>query len=224
MSRSKLPSGRPRTKRIRRKRYLIACNGKVTEPQYFRFLLSELGRNASGTTTIADRAAGKDPLTLVKDTAQIKKLEDKEAKKEGYDSFETVWAVTDTDDYCLGEAQKTACKEGVSLILSNPCFEVWLIDHIRVCPDSCFPTKECQGYAVKQGVVSSTASGRGKKRMKAICEDALRGRVSAAIKNAKKHNTDEKGLRRKTAVDNTASYAVWTDVTDVVEALAGRRI
>lgn len=141
----RLPRGRSTKKRSRGKRYLIVTNGKVTEKEYFERLVDLYGLR--GRVVIDKGAAGRDPKTLVERAADLKAKEDEEARKERFDSWESVWAVTDVDDFPMFAAQQLAKQETVSLAVSNPCFEVWLIDHVIVCPESCAETKACEKKA-----------------------------------------------------------------------------
>ena len=86
----RLPRGRSTKKRSRGKRYLIVTNGKVTEKDGLR-----------GRVVIDKGAAGRDPKTLVERAADLKAKEDEEARKERFDSWESVWAVTDVDDFSM---------------------------------------------------------------------------------------------------------------------------
>jgi hypothetical protein len=43
--------------------------------------------------------------------------------------FDEVWCVIDVDEFDLSEAVRTARRSGISLAISNPCFEVWLLLH-----------------------------------------------------------------------------------------------
>lgn len=135
----RLPRGRSTKKRSRGKRYLIVTNGKVTEKEYFERLVDLYGLR--GRVVIDKGAAGRDPKTLVERAADLKAKEDKEARKERFDSWESVWAVTDVDGFSMFAAQQLARQEAVGLAVSNPCFEVWLIDHMIVCPEFCSETK-----------------------------------------------------------------------------------
>ena len=142
----RLPRGRSTKKRSRGKRYLIVTNGKVTEKEYFEKLVDLYGLR--GRVVIDKGAAGRDPKTLVERAVDLKAKEDREARKERFDSWESVWAVTDVDGFSMFAAQQLARQEAVGLAVSNPCFEVWLIDHMIVCPESCSETKACEGTGV----------------------------------------------------------------------------
>lgn len=214
----RLPRGRSTKKRSRGKRYLIVTNGKVTEKEYFERLVDLYGLR--GRVVIDKGAAGRDPKTLVERAADLKAKEDKEARRERFDSWESVWAVTDVDALSMFAAQQLARQEAVGLAVSNPCFEVWLIDHMIVCPESCSETKACEKKAQELGVTCS----RGKKsksleKSKAIGFPITKERVDKALQNAQVHNSDRKRQVRLHSVDQAGKYSVWTDVPSIVDCL-----
>lgn len=214
----RLPRGRSTKKRSRGKRYLIVTNGKVTEKEYFEKLVDLYGLR--GRVVIDKGAAGRDPKTLVGRAADLKAKEDREARKERFDSWESVWAVTDVDGFSMFAAQQLARQEAVGLAVSNPCFEVWLIDHMIVCPESCSETKACEKKAQELGVTCS----RGKKsksleKSKAIGFPITKERVDKALQNAQVHNSDRKRQVRLHSVDQAGKYSVWTDVPSIVDCL-----
>lgn len=214
----RLPRGRSTKKRSRGKRYLIVTNGKVTEKEYFERLVDLYGLR--GRVVIDKGAAGRDPKTLVERAADLKAKEDKEARKERFDSWESVWAVTDVDGFSMFAAQQLARQEAVGLAVSNPCFEVWLIDHMIVCPEFCSETKACEKKAQELGVTCS----RGKKsksleKSKAIGFPITKERVDKALQNAQGHNSDRKRQVRLHSVDQAGKYSVWTDVPSIVDCL-----
>lgn len=214
----RLPRGRSTKKRSRGKRYLIVTNGKVTEKEYFERLVDLYGLR--GRVVIDKGAAGRDPKTLVERAADLKAKEDKEARKERFDSWESVWAVTDVDGFSMFAAQQLARQEAVGLAVSNPCFEVWLIDHMIACPEFCSETKACEKKAQELGVTCS----RGKKsksleKSKAIGFPITKERVDKALQNAQGHNSDRKRQVRLHSVDQAGKYSVWTDVPSIVDCL-----
>lgn len=214
----RLPRGRSTKRRSRGKRYLIVTNGKVTEKEYFERLVDLYGLR--GRVVIDKGAAGRDPKTLVERAADLKAKEDKEARRERFDSWESVWAVTDVDAFSMFAAQQLARQEAVGLAVSNPCFEVWLIDHMIVCPESCSETKACEKKAQELGVTCS----RGKKsksleKSKAIGFPITKERVDKALQNAQVHNSDRKRQVRLHSVDQAGKYSVWTDVPSIVDCL-----
>ena len=214
----RLPRGRSTKKRSRGKRYLIVTNGKVTEKEYFEKLVDLYGLR--GRVVIDKGAAGRDPKTLVERAVDLKAKAHSEARKERFDSWESVWAVTDVDGFSMFAAQQLARQEAVGLAVSNPCFEVWLIDHMIVCPESCSETKACEKKAQELGVTCS----RGKKsksleKSKAIGFPITKERVDKALQNAQGHNSDRKRQVRLHSVDQAGKYSVWTDVPSIVDCL-----
>lgn len=101
-----------------RTRVLVVCGGVRTEPAYFTGLKS---RERNPAVHIQVIAKGVDPETLVRHAA--------EKRARAADDFDEVWCVTDVDQYDLEPAVRLAEVEGISLAVSNPCFELWLIYH-----------------------------------------------------------------------------------------------
>lgn len=214
-------SGRPRRKRAPHDRHLIVCGAEVTEPEYFQLLCEEFG--IRGSVKVA-ALGGKDPVSLVRGATKLKDKANRESLEEGAYPLKETWVVTDVDQFSnLTEAQAEANRGGVRLVISNPCFEVWLIDHVKSCPASCAQTASCQACAEGTGVVKSTdPSRKSKARMKSVMRDKLAGRADDALKNADVHNTAEKARVRKFSPGNVDAYRVWTDVPDIVRAIRPR--
>jgi hypothetical protein len=114
-----------------RKRFLLFCEGEVTEPGYFggwrRFLRSRL------IQIEISRERG-DPLRLVERAISAKKAADREAKRERDDNlrYDEVWCVLDVDDHArLNEARELAGRSEIHLAVSEPCFELWGLLHYQ---------------------------------------------------------------------------------------------
>jgi hypothetical protein len=114
-----------------RKRILVVCEGKVTEPRYFRALRHEF-RNPAIEIEIDDQHGT--PKTLVAHAARRKKAAAREAqqRKDAFLAYDEVWCVFDVDEHpLLDDARQQARDNGVSLAISNPCFELWALLHFR---------------------------------------------------------------------------------------------
>jgi hypothetical protein len=65
------------------------------------------------------------PAQLVRYAAKLR-----ENDRGGFDEY---WCVVDVDEFDIAEAIAAAESTGISLAVSNPCFEVWLILHFADC-------------------------------------------------------------------------------------------
>jgi hypothetical protein len=114
-----------------RRRILVICEGKVTEPKYFRELRLHF-RNPAVEIEIDDQHGT--PRTLVAHAVRRKKEAAREAKRQrnAFLAYDEVWCVFDVDDHpLLAEAKQQARDNGISLAISNPCFELWALLHFR---------------------------------------------------------------------------------------------
>lgn len=212
----KMPrTGRRAAKRSKKKRILLVCGGRVTEREYFEFVKAEL--NATAVKVVSPKE-GKDPVGLVKYAAKMKR----QASHISDDAYDEVWAITDTDQFhSLSDAQKLADKEGVRLSITNPCFEVWLIDHMCECPLSCAVTSACEKKAVELGLVTrGKGNVKNVKKAKHIVSERLAGKVHTALSNAERHNSCEKESVRNNSPDKINAYAVWTDVPGIIASIS----
>ena len=101
---------------------LIVCEGKKTEPNYFRDLVN---RRRLSTADVVIDGFGYDPSKLV---ATAKCLKKKEIQRG--DSYDEVYCVFDRDEhehFC--RASKAARNARLKLARSWPCFEYWLVLH-----------------------------------------------------------------------------------------------
>ena len=132
-------SGRNRDRRpargvVRREpkpRMLVVCEGRNTEPQYFKQFAS-VHRNSLVEVEIAPGQGV--PLTVVRAAKEKKKKAASAAKRESDVNlrYEWVWCVFDIDEHPhVSEATILAQQNGIQLAISNPCFELWLLLHFR---------------------------------------------------------------------------------------------
>ncbi|MFW0894767.1 RloB family protein [Gardnerella sp. Marseille-Q9179] len=217
--------GRSKKQSKRNKRFLIVCGGVVTEFEYFSYIKSEVSKYCATSwdihKSINIEKEGVDPLTLMNYAIKLERLDCKEAEKENYDPFTLVWAVTDVDDFGekIQQAQSKANSTGgkIKLIISNPCFEVWIIDHLKSCPLSCTATRDCQRAAKQLGLLCNTTGNKHKH----IELGKIEGNYKNAFKNAKLHmgQTQKKKRRNHPSITSKSNYAPWTDVAEIVETI-----
>lgn len=110
---------------------LIVCEGAKTEPRYFKGLIREL-RLSSANVHIVGEECGSSPATIVQYAVE------RSGQDDSYDRF---FCVFDKDSHPDFDAAKSRCaslskstrnkKVEFHAITSNPCFEFWLLLHIR---------------------------------------------------------------------------------------------
>jgi hypothetical protein len=134
---------RPRARRPRpaRRAVLIVCEGQNTEPRYFERLAAVLGLAATVKVEIHGAPGCTDPQGLVDFAVATKNARAREARRDlTKAAFEDVWVVFDVEHSGNGRqsaipgAVRAAVREGLSLAISNPSFEVWYILHDRPTP------------------------------------------------------------------------------------------
>lgn len=116
-----------------RQRFLLLCEGEVTEREYFEHLRKEL-RGTLVTIEIS-RDSG-EPLNLVREACRLLRNSSREANRarDAYLRYDSVWCICDVDEHRrLDEAVKLAVREGVNMAISNPCFEIWPALHFDPC-------------------------------------------------------------------------------------------
>ena len=123
-----------RKKSIRKElvRVIIACEGTVTERNYFDSIFSELkqNHNIAKTSLVIAKHSHTDPKGV---------LADLEKALEKDDEFEHKWIVIDRDEMKpnggghssenFNGAISSAISKGIQVAYSNPSFEIWYLLH-----------------------------------------------------------------------------------------------
>jgi len=114
-------------KRPLKRTVLIVGEGRETEPNYFYGLKLEDAVAARSAVTVK-RGPGFSPEQVVQKAIQLRDT----AKRHGK-VFDEVWCVLDVEGIekreSLNNARDLAREAGITLCLSNPCFEVWFLAH-----------------------------------------------------------------------------------------------
>jgi hypothetical protein len=101
---------------------LILTNGERSERDYLNGLKLQHGRAFSFVNVIFDNKA---PGALVARAATL--------RRENF--YNAAWVVCDVDEFEVSTAIAGGQREGIEIAWSNPCFEIWLIVHLRKgCP------------------------------------------------------------------------------------------
>jgi hypothetical protein len=119
-------SGRRPPRRRTRPLILVVCASMRTESDYLRRLRDDSGNPA---VDIVLRNYGRSPKQAIE---YARKLMAGDSR-----SFDEVWCVVDVDEFDIVDAATAAKRAKVSLAVSNPCFEVWLLLHHADCTSHC---------------------------------------------------------------------------------------
>lgn len=133
--------------RARRKKFYVFCEGKNSEPAYIDHYKSVYTK---ASIEVVYCMCGADPIALVKAAIKHKETVPVQDFAEGAE----IWAVFDRDDHKhYNDALDRARNGGISVAISDPCFELWLALHIDfkdTCEDRFFwqglCEKICPGY------------------------------------------------------------------------------
>lgn len=107
-------------------RFLIVCEGKKTEPNYFRSF-----RVPKDVAEIDVKGLGITPPQLVQRALSLKRKASDRIELEEYDQ---VWCVFDKDDWEDDEFNdliEDAKNEGLDVAYSNQAFELWFLLHFH---------------------------------------------------------------------------------------------
>lgn len=110
--------------------FYIFCEGKRTEPDYFRALVNSL--SPKSTVNLNFPYTGAVPHTIAKKAVEFQKSNSQSKRRaRSSNKNDQVWAVFDRDEHPNFDEAVRLCREnGVLIGRSNPCFEVWLILHL----------------------------------------------------------------------------------------------
>lgn len=117
------------------RRILVVCEGKLTEPRYLRAFTDE---RKSPTVKVETVGAAGDPVTLVEKATELRDKAAAEARRrrDSFLAYDEVWCCFDVDMFGarVPQARDAANARELKLAMTNPCFELWLILHLRDSP------------------------------------------------------------------------------------------
>lgn len=104
---------------------LVFTEGEATENEY----LTHYKRLQRQTTTVEIDDFHGTPLALVKQAAETKRRNERQAKRKGR-AHDEVWCVFDVDEHPdLADALCQAHDNGIKVAISSPCIELWFLLH-----------------------------------------------------------------------------------------------
>ncbi len=114
--------------------FLIVTEGEVTEPEYFRAVVSAL-RMSTIDVEVAHSKTGSDPLSVVAHADGLNKARNKAVRKGSPTlvKYNQVWVIFDQEGIHNGRDWQNAIHQakakGFNVVFSNPSFEFWLLLH-----------------------------------------------------------------------------------------------
>lgn len=132
MAKRKIPPiRRQRSQREPKRRFVLFCEGKNTEPAYF----SAFRRTLTGALIDIETRPGIGvPMTVATEAVKYAKSQgltkSSRRRKNSFEKKDEVWAVFDRDQHPkFSQAVKLCQDNNIEVARSNPCFELWLILH-----------------------------------------------------------------------------------------------
>lgn len=138
--------GRRRSPGAQKRRYqrsiLIVCEGRNTEPLYFRALLKCLRLSTTIEVKVTGDTRHTDPAGLLEDAVNLREERTKEsAQSNVLIPYDDVWIVFDTEwpgkHLNLPQAINEMQSRGFRVAISKPSFETWFLLHDRPTPPGC---------------------------------------------------------------------------------------
>jgi hypothetical protein len=118
------------TKQPKAKIYVL-CEGKLTEPAYIKDFANQYANDRVIVQPIPGVGV---PLTVSQQAVELKAELLREARK-SIDSFNmsfSVWCIVDIDEHPnVPEAKQLADANKIKFLVSNPCFELWGLLHLK---------------------------------------------------------------------------------------------
>ena len=117
-----------RSKRQAPANYLIVCEGKKTEPNYFNGLKKQINKKYGNKVdvlipNIEVKGTGRNTIDIVKYTQKFVNYASK--------VYGQVWVVFDKDDYNDEQFELAIANCNYNACWSNPNFELWLLAHLK---------------------------------------------------------------------------------------------
>ena len=128
---SRTESTRKENIRLKRKYYLIICEGEKTEPNYFKAFINSLPNGVLNVYDFKIEGSGYNTLSLIKKSIEIKEKWEKEINRK----VDKCWIVFDKDNFSDNDfdtaIEKCKSKETIDVAWSNQSFELWYLLHFN---------------------------------------------------------------------------------------------
>ncbi|WP_103958065.1 RloB family protein [Nonomuraea solani] len=119
---------------------LVVCEGAVTEVEYFEGVRDHFRSLPVEIRNCKVIGLGRDPAAIVGYAIRERDKKDREARsqRDANIAYDEVWCVVDVDQHkTLDQAVVEARRGHVNLVVSMPCFELWILYHFEDCAAPC---------------------------------------------------------------------------------------
>ncbi len=116
-----------------KRKFILVCEGRNTEPEYFRTLKQKFESALIEIETIPGVGV---PAAIASRAIEEKTRRglsrNRRRKRDSFEEADQVWAVFDRDDHPrYGESAEKCVASGIGVAASKPCFELWLTLHLE---------------------------------------------------------------------------------------------
>lgn len=190
-----------------RKRILLICEGTETEPAYFNALRQRL-KISTLEVEICGGKGRNAPISLV-DYAVEKKVKNAQDVRRGLSAvYDEIWCVFDVDGHeSIDRAVVKAGDNGISLAISNPCFEYWILLHYENTNRGFLNCDEVIRH-IKGNHIPDYAKG-------ALDADVLQERIQTAIQRATLFEANYPG--DKSVLNRNSSTDTFKPIANILE-------
>lgn len=182
---------RKRDTRVKRKYYLIVCEGEKTEPNYFQGLKDDLPKGVLTYYEIDIEGTGRNTQSLVDESLRLKQTYEKESNR----PVDRLWVVFDRDSFTANDFNNAILrcqnsKPEIGCAWSNEAFELWYLLHFQYYENG-MSRKDYKGLienSLKPFVGNSFRYEKNSEEMYGLLKEF--GSLDDAIRNAKRLNTN----------------------------------
>lgn len=163
-------------RRSPRRRIVVFCEGRNTEPSYLVAFNRAFG---GGLVDVRPQRGAGVPTTLLKLATEEKRR--LQRSKDSFERQDEVWTAFDRDEHEEVEACIQQCRHRhIGVAFSNPCIEQWALIHFQD-PVSDAPLTRHQA----QAELGKLMPGYAKNGSKVFDFESMKGRYGEAVANAK---------------------------------------
>lgn len=187
---------------------LIVCEGEKSEPNYFRSLCRALRLTS---VRVVGKECGNAPISIVDYAVKERKNRKRLSRSGSGVNYDAIWCVMDVEEEgknpSLHSALDKAKAHELETVLSNPCFEFWVLLHFQ---EKVRPFRNCDevGHHLKK-VLPDYKKGQDCSKLLA----ATRAEAMARAKRIRENSPDPR-IERNPSTEIDLLVAALLDMAD----------